>query len=74
MGFDSAYPFVRLTKSVGGSSTTYFADYYYQAAGLRALCVGGTVNYGRYAGARSFNATYGPSYSFWTIGASLSPV
>lgn len=73
MGFDSAYPFVRLTKSVGGSSTTYFADYYYQTAGLRALCVGGYVTAGRTAGARYFFAYIGPSYSNWTIGASLSP-
>ena len=73
MGFDSAYPFVRLTKSVGGSSTTYFADYYYQAAGLRALCVGGNVSNGRGAGAQWFNASSGPSGSGWAFGASLSP-
>ena len=71
--FDPAYPFARLTKSVGGSSTTYFADYYYQAAGLRVLSVGGTVNYGRIAGARFFFASYGPSGSYWYFGASLSP-
>lgn len=73
MGFDPTYPFARITKSVGGSSTTYFADYYYQASGLRALCVGGYVYNGRAAGARFFIASYGPSFSTWAIGASLSP-
>lgn len=73
MGFDPAYPFARVTKAVGGGSTTYFADYFYQSTGVRAMSVGGYVSNGRDAGARYCYVIYTPSFSRWFIGAALSP-
>lgn len=74
MGFDENFPHCRVTTSVsGGSSTTYFADYYYQTSGVRALRVGGNVYYGRGAGARDCYVNHTPGNADWTIGAALSP-
>lgn len=73
MGFDPDYPFARITKAVGGSSSTYFADYFYQDTGVRALRVGGNVPNGRDAGSRCFNMNASPSDAHWGIGAALSP-
>lgn len=73
MGFDPAFPHCRVTTEIGGGSTTYFADYYYQNSGLRALRVGGDVSSGRSAGARSCNVYYAPGYATWYVGAALSP-
>lgn len=73
MGFDPDYPFARVTKAVGGSSTTYFADYFYQSAGVRALLVGGHVDTGRGAGSRFFYVSVSPSDAIWRLGAALSP-
>ena len=73
MGYDPAYPFARATNAVGGGSTTYFADYFSQSTGVRAVSVGGYVGSGRYAGARCCSASGAPSGSYWSIGAALSP-
>ena len=74
MGFDPAFPHCRVTTSVsGGSSTTFFADYYYQNTGVRALLVGGDVLAGRLAGARSCYVFITPGNAAWTIGGALSP-
>ena len=74
MGFDENFPHCRVTTSVsGGSSTTYFADYYYQTSGVRALRVGGDVDYGRSAGARCCAVNGPPGHAYWNIGAALSP-
>lgn len=73
MGFDPAFPYARVTKAIGGGSTTYFADYYYYASGVCALLVGGYVSRGRYAGARYCVVTYAPSNSTWFSCAALSP-
>lgn len=73
MGFDPAFPHCRVTTEIGGGSTTYFADYYYQASGLRALRVGGDVSIGRSDGARSCYVNIAPGYADWIIGAALSP-
>jgi len=40
-----------LPASVGGSSSTYLTDYYYQATGWRVAACGGTANHGAFAGA-----------------------
>jgi hypothetical protein len=73
MGFDPDYPFARITKAVGGSSSTYFADYFYQNTGVRALLVGGFVPNGRIAGSRFFSVYDSPSAAYWYFGAALSP-
>lgn len=73
MGYDENFPYCNVTTEVGGSATTYYADYYYQASGVRALLVGGYVNNGRTAGPRYCNVCNGPGTSLWGIGGALSP-
>ena len=41
-------------KTVGGNTTTYMCDYYWQNSNLNTLLVGGRVNNGSYAGLASF--------------------
>ena len=41
MGFDRSYPFASFPTDVGGSSSTYYSDYYYQTSGQRIARVGG---------------------------------
>ena len=43
-------PFAFLPSAVGGSSSTYWADYYYQAAGWRVAFFGGHALDGALAG------------------------
>ena len=74
MGFDENFPHCRVTTNVtGGSSTTYFADYYYQNTGVRALRVGGYATNGRAAGARCCDVYDAPGRAFWYLGGALSP-
>lgn len=56
----------------GGSSSTYYADYFYQNTGTRYLLVGGNSGSGVVAGAFYFNLNTAPSYTNWTLAASLS--
>lgn len=59
-------------SSSGGSSTTYFGDYWYVGAeGLRGLIAGGPLNNGAYAGSVYSHSNYGPSYTHATIGSRL---
>ena len=37
-------------KTVGGNSTTYMCDYYWQNSSLNTLLVGGSVHFGSVAG------------------------
>jgi len=41
MGFDAAHPFAAFPTAVGGGSSTYYSDYYYQTTGQRVARVGG---------------------------------
>ena len=41
MGFDKDYQFAEIPVSVGGSGSTYYSDYYYQATGQRIALFGG---------------------------------
>jgi len=41
MGYDITFPFAELPTAVGGNSSAYYADYYYQATGQRIALVGG---------------------------------
>lgn len=56
----------------GGSSSTYYADYFYQNTSTRYLLVGGRSDGGVRAGAFYFNLDTAPSYANWHIAASLS--
>ena len=44
LGKDPRYPFIRVTKTIGGSSSTYYADYYwYGRNAVNAVIAGGLV-------------------------------
>lgn len=49
-GYDVNAPWVMMTNSVGGSSTTYIPDYYYRNKGGRLLLLGGFWPSGSLAG------------------------
>lgn len=70
LGYDEDYPYVRITTVVGGSSATYFCDYYSPGSGLRALRVGGYIITS--GGLLTQSAAYDPTDSFWSIGCRLS--
>lgn len=73
LGKDPRYPFIRVTKTIGGSSSTYYADYYwYGRNAVNAVIAGGILNDGRYCGPRCFHCFNAPSYSAWTRRARLS--
>lgn len=46
MGWDSNHPYAALPGAVGGNTTTYYADYYYQTTGQRIALLGGNWYYG----------------------------
>jgi hypothetical protein len=50
MGYDANLPFAALPKTIGGSSSTYYSDYYYQAAGQFIALLGANWNDGSSAG------------------------
>ena len=58
--------------AIGGSSSTYLCDYYYQTTGWRALLFGGSVSYGVLAGAFSVNSINGFSLRTRNIGSRLA--
>ena len=53
-------------KTVGGNTTTYMCDYYWQNSNLNTLLVGGGVSDGSYAGLASFrgSASVGNAYAY----------
>ena len=62
-----------MTNNVtGGTSSTYYADYFYQSTGTKYLLVGGYAGSGVYAGAFWFGLTSAPSDTYWSIAATLS--
>ena len=63
MGYDPAHPYASFPTTVGGSSSTYYGDYYYQLTGQRGALLGGSWDYG--AGAGLF---------CWRLGGSSSDV
>lgn len=60
------------TGTAGGSSSTYYCDAAWSAAGLLALLSGGDVNSAAAAGLFAFYANNAPSNADWSVGASLS--
>lgn len=60
------------TGTAGGSSTTYYCDGAWSAAGTMACFSGGGVHDGVASGLFAFYVSYAPSYAHWAIGASLS--
>ena len=74
LGFDSAYPWVKVPiLTTGGSASTFFSDYAYLVYSfeVRAVRRGGTVYYGASAGPCYFHAYSAPSNAYWSYGATL---
>ena len=74
LGFDSAYPWVKVPiLTTGGSASTFFSDYAYLvfSSEVRAVRRGGNVHYGAYAGPCYFYASTAVSNAHWTYGATL---
>lgn len=68
LGFDPDEPFFRFPTEVGGGSSTYMSDYYYQNTGNRIALVGGTFNDGAGDGLWSWSLSYGSSSAGWSVG------
>ena len=60
------------TGTAGGSSTTYYCDAAWSAAGTMALFSGGSVFDGVVSGLFALRVGTAPSDATWAIGASLS--
>lgn len=65
-----------MPQAIGGSSTTYFADYFYQnkpASGvaLKGVYFGGDASYGASAGLAFANTTGTPSTAYTVLGSRL---
>ena len=61
-----------LPSAVGGSSSTYITDYYYQSTGWRVVRFGGNADIGSYAGAFYVRADGTSSPSWAGIGGRLA--
>lgn len=72
IGYDTEYPDVQLTTAVGGSTTTYYCDYYWIGSGSRTVFFGGWLYAGANCGCFLCSLNYGVGYSRWSIGARLS--
>lgn len=71
MGFDSHLPFAEFPVTLGGGSTTYYADYYYQNTGQRIAHVGGYWFSGSTAGLSCWALSYSSAYASVTFGGRL---
>jgi len=61
-----------LPASVGGSSSTYITDYYYQAAGWRVAELGGVASHGAFAGVACWYLSIAAASLDRIIGSRLS--
>jgi hypothetical protein len=64
--------FAFLPSAVGGSSSTYWADYYYQSTGWRVALFGGAADNGASAGGFFWALAYASSLAYRSIGARLA--
>ena len=71
MGWDAVNPHVALPITVGGSTTTYYSDYYYQDVGQRIALFGGAWHYGTFAGLFFWHLSYASSGASITLGGRL---
>ena len=60
-----------LPATVGGGSSSYYCDYYYQNTGDRAARVGGSLVSGSNDGPWCWHLSNAASYAYWDIGARL---
>jgi hypothetical protein len=71
MGYDSNYPYAAFPKTVGGGSTTYYSDYYYQATGQFIALLGGYWAYGSIAGVSCWDLNNSSGSARVSIGGRL---
>lgn len=70
---DERVPQLQITKSVGGNSSTYLADYFYiNKSGTRLVLRGASSNYGGDAGPWYVNLNHDPGRAWWVSSADLS--
>ena len=70
---DDRAPSVQITKSVGGSSGTYLADYFWiNKSGTRIALRGGSSYYGGFAGPFCVNLNNDAGNAWWDGGGDLS--
>lgn len=67
-GYDPEWPEIEICTVAGGSSTTYFCDYYYTAEGGEVVISGGSVDSGAYSGPFARRCARSASRSYWNIG------
>ena len=74
LGVDESKPFVRLTDTMGGGTSTYYGDYYWKgdSAGTRAVIFGGSAYYGSTAGLSYFSVDRSPGTRNVSIRSRLS--
>lgn len=63
-----------VATEIGGSSSTYWCDYYYtntSANRMQVVLVGGSADYGSYAGLAYVNTSYAPSDASRNVGSRL---
>lgn len=68
LGLDVDEPFFRFPTEVGGSTSTYMADYYYQNTGNRIARVGGDFTAGASDGLWSWYFGSSSSVADWSVG------
>lgn len=68
LGLDVDEPFFRFPTEIGGGSSTYMSDYYYQNTGNRVARVGGPFSGGASDGLWSWNLDSASSDADWSIG------
>ena len=70
---DERVPQLQITKSVGGSSSTYLGDYFYiNKSGTRIVRRGGNSSYGGNAGPWDVHLGNDPGWAWWGCSADLS--
>ena len=74
LDLDPDEPFFRFPKAVGGGTSTYMADYYYNnaasvAEGAKRVALVGGFRSGALDGLWYWSLDYGSSYASWHIGA-----
>lgn len=71
MGRDVSHPYAELPVTVGGSSSTYYADYYYQSTGQYIAFLGASWSYGSDAGLSSWDLTHSSGDAYFNVGGRL---
>lgn len=71
VGWDANYPFLAFPTAIGGSSATYYSDYYYQDVGQRVARVGAGWLNGSGAGVSYWSLDYSSSGAYLVVGGRL---